>query len=75
VVSYGDLDLGSAQGIHTLYSRIATAAGHVCPFQDAKDLERVAYFKACRDAAIARAVGEIKSPQLAAVHAEHARRG
>jgi UrcA family protein len=75
VVSYGDLDLGSANGVHTLYSRIAAAASRVCPYQDAMDPERVALFKSCRDAAIGRAVSEIKSPQLAAVRAEHARRG
>jgi UrcA family protein len=75
VVAYGDLDLGSENGVHTLYNRIAWAAGRVCPNQDAMDPERVALFKSCRDAAIARAVSEIKSPQLAAVRAEHVRRG
>ena len=75
VVAYSDLDLGTAEGVHTLYNRISAAAGRVCPFQDAMDPERVAYFKSCRDAAIARAVTEIKSPPLAALSAEHAKRG
>lgn len=75
VVAYGDLDLGSENGVHTLYNRIASAAGRVCPSQDAMDPEHVAQFKSCRDAAITRAVSQIKSPQLAAVRAEHARRG
>jgi UrcA family protein len=75
VVAYSDLDLGTENGAHTLYNRISAAASRVCPFQDAMDPERVAYFKSCRDAAITRAVSEIKSPQLAAVRAEHAKRG
>ena len=75
VVAYSDLDLGTDEGVHALYSRISFAASHVCPFQDAMDAERVAVFKSCRDAAIARAISEIKSPQLAALRAEHAKRG
>ena len=75
VVAYGDLDLSNDDGVRTLYSRIAAAAGHVCPFQDAMDPEHVAYFKSCRNAAITRAVSEVKSPQLAALRAEHAKRG
>jgi UrcA family protein len=75
VVAYSDLDLGTENGVHALYSRIAFAASRVCPFQDAMDAERVALFKSCRDAAITRAVSEIKSPQLAALRAEHAKRG
>ena len=75
VVAYGDLDLGTENGVRALYSRIAFAASHVCPFQEAMDPEHVALFKSCRDAAITRAVSEIKSPQLAAVRAEHAKRG
>jgi len=75
VVAYSDLDLDTDGGVHALYSRIAFAASHVCPFQDAMDPEHVALFKSCRDAAIARAISQIKSPQLAALGAEHAKRG
>jgi UrcA family protein len=75
VVAYGDLDLGTENGVHTLYSRIARAASRVCPYGDAMDPERVVLFKSCREAAITRAVSEIKSPQLAALRAEHAKRG
>ena len=75
VVAYGDLDLGTESGVRALYSRITFAASHVCPFQGAMDPARVTLFKSCRDAAITRAVSEIKSPQLAALRAEHAKRG
>jgi UrcA family protein len=75
VVAYGDIDLGTDEGVRALYSRITFAASHVCPFQEAMDAEHVALFKSCRDAAITRAVSAIKSPQLAALRAEHAKRG
>ncbi len=75
VVAYGDLDLGTENGVHALYSRIAAAASHVCPAEDGRDLKRFFAHKSCRDAAIARAVREINSPQLAALRDEHAKRG
>ncbi len=75
VVAYGDLDLGTENGVQALYNRIAAAASRVCPPQDGRDLKRFFAFKSCREAAIARAVSEIKSPQLAALRDEHAKRG
>jgi len=75
VVAYGDLDLGTDDGVRTLYRRISVAAARVCPFQESMDPERVSYFKSCRDAAISRAVSELKVGQLAALHAEHVKRG
>ncbi len=75
VVAYGDLDLGTDNGVHALYNRIAAAASRVCPPEDGRDLKRFFAFKSCREAAIARAVSEIKSPQLAALRDEHAKRG
>jgi UrcA family protein len=75
VVAYGDLDLNTQDGVHTLYNRISAAASRVCPFQEATEPERVAYFKSCRDAAITRAVSQLKIGQLAALHAEHVKRG
>jgi UrcA family protein len=75
VVSYGDLDLSTAAGAHTLYRRISAAAEQVCPFSDARELARAAMYHACRDAAIARAVKAVNSPQLAALQAERAKRG
>ncbi len=75
VVSYGDLDLGTDEGVRTLYRRISVAAARVCPFQESMDPERLSYFKSCRNAAVSRAVSELKVGQLAALHAEHVKRG
>ena len=74
-VSYSDLNIASAEGARTLYTRIAAAARQVCPLADARDAEQVVSTHACRDAAIARAVHDINSPQLAALQAEHDKRG
>ncbi|MGH8210465.1 MAG: UrcA family protein [Steroidobacteraceae bacterium] len=75
VVAYGDLDLSTAAGARTLYRRIAIAATQVCPFDGSRDLARLAYNHACRRDAIARAVRDINSPQLAALVAKRAPRG
>jgi UrcA family protein len=75
VVSYSDLDLSTTDGARTLYTRISRAARDVCPFEDAVDLPRVAKNRACREAAIERAVSAVNSTQLAAVRTEHVKRG
>jgi UrcA family protein len=75
VVSYGDLNLATAAGARTLYKRISTAAHEVCPFEDSKVPAQMAYNHECRAAAIARAVHDINSPQLATLQAGHVKRG
>jgi UrcA family protein len=76
VVSYGDLDLSSADGVRALYKRIALAAREVCPREGGLDLAGVTFAHACRAAAIERAVARINNPQLAALSsAEHTKRG
>jgi len=75
VVSYGDLDLSSSDGVRELYRRIAAAAGEVCPYADARELGQVAVNRACRNAAISRAVRQVNSPQLVALRAEHVKHG
>lgn len=75
VVSYGDLDLSSGEGVRELYHRIASAAERVCPYPNARALSEVAVNRACREAAIAHAVREVNSPQLVALRAEHVKRG
>jgi UrcA family protein len=74
-VSYGDLNIASAEGARTLYARIAAAARQVCPRLDVRDVEMTASVHSCREAAIARAVRDINDPRLAALQAEHAKRG
>jgi UrcA family protein len=75
VVSYNDLDLSSADGVRTLYRRISFAARQVCPADDSMQPERIAMAYNCRQAAIARAVSAVHSPQLAALSAEHGKHG
>lgn len=75
VVSYGDLDLSSSEGVRELYKRIDFAARQVCPYADARELGQVALNRSCRNAAISRAVRDVKSPQLVALRAEHVKHG
>jgi UrcA family protein len=75
VVSYGDLNLASADGTRALYHRIAAAARQVCPLPDSRDLQQVSSAEACRAAAIERAVRDVNNQQLAAFQAEHVKRG
>jgi UrcA family protein len=75
VVSYNDLDLASAAGVSTLYKRISLAARDVCPSEGVMQLTQVAHARACRQAAIERAVAQVHNSQLAALSAEHAKRG
>jgi UrcA family protein len=75
VVRYGDLDLSTAAGARALSRRLSTAAHQVCPFEDSKAPAQMAYNNTCRAEAIARAVHDINSPQLAALEAGRARRG
>jgi len=75
VVSYSDLDLTSSAGVKTLYNRIEFAARQVCPFDGDMQLQRIAFARACRDAAVERAVAQVHSGQLAALSAGHAKRG
>jgi UrcA family protein len=72
-VAYGDLDLSSEAGSTELYRRIAVAARKVCPADDMRQLAVFAAARSCRDAAIARAVNRVNSPQLAAVFAAHSK--
>jgi UrcA family protein len=75
VVSYGDLNLSTTEGNATLLQRITTAARRVCPLEDSRNLARAAYTNSCRADAVARAVHDINSPQLAALHAVRTNRG
>jgi UrcA family protein len=76
-VSYGDLNLASAQGNSMLYARIVSAARQVCNSQDVdiRDLQRFSAAQACEANAIAQAVSAAHSPQLAALNSAHLRHG
>jgi UrcA family protein len=74
-VRYSDLNLATEQGSLALYGRIVAAANRVCAPDDIRDLQAVADARLCRAEAIARAVHDVNSPQLASVYAERARHG
>jgi UrcA family protein len=74
-VRYDDLNLSTAQGTNALYRRIVRAARDVCPDPYSRDLDVRAASDRCQAAAIAKAVRDVNSPQLAAVHASHVSRG
>lgn len=72
-VSYGDLNLATDHGNSALYTRIRAAARQVCFADrvDIRDLGRLAEVRSCESQAIARAVRDVHSPQLAAIHQAH----
>src|SRR5215472_16813619 len=72
-VRYSDLNLSTEQGALVLYGRIVAAASRVCGAGNMLDLDSMASARVCREHAIARAVRDVNTPTLAAVHAE--RRG
>ncbi len=70
VVSYADLNLSSAAGIDTLYSRLTGAAKNVCGrAADIRDAADHQDWKACYRQAMEQAVKAVGNPALARVHA------
>lgn len=68
-VYYSLRDLSTEPRIRALYQRIVATARTVCPEYDSRDLEGFNQSLECQRAAVARAVHQIGSPRLAAVHA------
>ena len=66
-VTYGDLNVSSASGAATLYSRIRGAAEDVCRPLKGDDLSAKHAFESCINKAIASAVNQVGVPALAAV--------
>jgi UrcA family protein len=75
VVSYGDLDLSTTDGTSALYQRISVAARQVCQGEFSRAVSQVGKARACREAAIERAVNAVNNPQLVAMRTEHVKRG
>lgn len=70
VVRYGDLNLATEEGARTLYARLSTAAERACGHEPKSRAPRErARYRACFDAAMTRAVDEVGSRQLHALHA------
>ena len=75
-VRYDDLDLSTQQGSKALYERISVAARKVCaPPDDIRQLKAMSLSLQCMANAIDKAVSDVHSPQLAAVHASHTGHG
>lgn len=74
-VRYDDLNLSTDSGTAALYARIKSAARQVCPDQYSRDLNVVSASRACQATAIAKAVQDVNSPQLALIHATHVNHG
>jgi UrcA family protein len=69
-ISYADLDLVSTEGKATLEHRISRAAREVCGpsnYREAGSLRRATENKSCYESAVARAMEQVFSPQLAAI--------
>ena len=75
VVRYGDLDLSTTEGARVLYQRISVAAHQVCSFENSRAVSQIGKNRACREAAIERAVNAVNNPQLVAMRSEHVKRG
>jgi len=67
-VKYSDLNVSSAQGAGTLYSRIRTAAEKVCRPLNRDDLASQQLFHACMSTAISGAVSKVDQPALFSVY-------
>ncbi len=72
-VHYSQQSLGTDSGARTVYHRIVRAAENVCP--QPHDRFLTVAIQQCRTEAIERAVHDINSPRLAAVHSGSANRG
>jgi UrcA family protein len=75
VVRFPADTLGTDSGAKTVYRRLVRAAEEVCPAVSSASPFVNTAVQACRDQAIARAVHQIGSPRLAALHAASSKSG
>ncbi|HVS77689.1 MAG TPA: UrcA family protein [Steroidobacteraceae bacterium] len=68
VVHYSLRELATDRGTRALYERIVSAARRVCPGNDSRDLADFAASRQCQRQAVTRAIHQIGSPRLAALH-------
>jgi UrcA family protein len=74
-VRYSDLNLSTTDGASELYRRISVAARQVCPDVYSRDLRTSVAGERCEANAVAKAVRELNSPQLALIYAAHVSHG
>jgi len=75
VVKYDAVSLTTEPGVRALYRRLEAAARSVCPAESNRDLTSTTLARQCREAAVDRAVRQIKNPRLAEMRAVSAKRG
>jgi UrcA family protein len=69
-IEYSDLNLATERGSQAMYRRLRSAAREVCgATPDLRELQLRVSWRECYDGAIDRAVREIGSDQLSALHA------
>jgi len=67
VVRYSNSELTGGEGVWRVQRRILSAVERVCPAIDSRDLLWRTQVETCRAQALAGALAQVKSPQLAAV--------
>jgi len=75
VLHYTGQSLATDDGVQKLYRQIVHAAEQVCPDAGIHDLAAHASALQCRQLAVARAVHQIDSSELAALYATSSKRG
>jgi UrcA family protein len=68
MVSYADLNLSHPADARVLYQRLRGAAARVCNEVPTYDLARSAAYRRCLQAALDRAVADVHSTTLSAIH-------
>ena len=68
IVKYGDLDLGTKNGVAALHSRLDRAARQVCSPLDSRVLGLREKFDECVSGAVADAVRTVANPNLSLYH-------
>lgn len=72
-VTYGDLNLDTPSGAHSLYARLRHAAQDVCLPLQPHDFAHKGPWQACYDNALSSAVAQINRPALTALHNQSSR--
>src|ERR1700722_10749514 len=67
-VTYGDLNLESAEGASVLYARLRRAAREVCSSLDGRELTLWSAWETCVNDALNSAVTQVNKPTVTALH-------
>jgi len=67
-VTYGDLNLESAEGASVLYARLRRAAREVCSSLDGRELTLRSAWETCVNDALNSAVTQVNKPTVTALH-------